>query len=377
MRILHIYKDYFPILGGIENHIRLLAEASAKRGHEVTALVTSLDRVTRSETLNAVKLVKTARWLNISSAPLSPAMFGRARTLGREADIVHLHFPYPPGEMAHLFSGTSAKTVITYHSDIVRQKFLLILYRPFLWRILRRADRIIATSPRYIDTSPFISRFREKCSVVPLGIDVNRFAHVDGVKVQALRTKLQKNPDSLLLLGLGRLRYYKGFDTMIRALQSLHSMQFVLVGSGPMENEWRQLAQSLGVSDRVTFAGEVSDADLASYYQAADLFVLPANARAEAFGAVLAEAMAAGLPCVTTEVGSGTSWVVQDGVTGYVVPPRDPRALAEAIERILGDGDTRSKMSHAAAQRARHKFDEQMMIERVLDIYRSLLDLHM
>lgn len=377
MRILHIYKDYFPILGGIENHIRLLAEASAKRGHEVTALVTSLDRVTRSETLNAVKLVKTARWLNISSAPLSPAMFGRARTLGREADIVHLHFPYPLGEMAHLFSNTSAKTVITYHSDIVRQKFLLILYRPFLWRILRRADRIIATSPRYIDTSPFISRFREKCSVVPLGIDVNRFAHVDGVKVQALRTKLQKNPDSLLLLGLGRLRYYKGFDTMIRALQSLHSMQFVLVGSGPMENEWRQLAQSLGVSDRVTFAGEVSDADLASYYQAADLFVLPANARAEAFGAVLAEAMAAGLPCVTTEVGSGTSWVVQDGVTGTVVPPRDPRALAEAIERILGDGDTRSKMSHAAAQRARHKFDEQMMIERVLDIYRSLLDLHM
>lgn len=377
MRILHIYKDYFPILGGIENHIRLLAEASAKRGHEVTALVTSLDRVTRSETLNAVKLVKTARWLNISSAPLSPAMFGRARTLGREADIVHLHFPYPLGEMAHLFSNTSAKTVITYHSDIVRQKFLLILYRPFLWRILRRADRIIATSPRYIDTSPFISRFREKCSVVPLGIDVNRFAHVDGVKVQALRTKLQKNPDSLLLLGLGRLRYYKGFDTMIRALQSLHSMQFVLVGSGPMENEWRQLAQSLGVSDRVTFAGEVSDADLASYYQAADLFVLPANARAEAFGAVLAEAMAAGLPCVTTEVGSGTSWVVQDGVTGTVVPPRDPRALAEAIERILDDGDTRSKMSHAAAQRARHKFDEQMMIERVLDIYRSLLDLHM
>lgn len=377
MRILHIYKDYFPILGGIENHIRLLAEASAKRGHEVTALVTSLDRVTRSETLNAVKLVKTARWLNISSAPLSPAMFGRARTLGREADIVHLHFPYPLGEMAHLFSNTSAKTVITYHSDIVRQKFLLILYRPFLWRILRRADRIIATSPRYIDTSPFISRFREKCSVVPLGIDVNRFAHVDGVKVQALRTKLQKNPDSLLLLGLGRLRYYKGFDTMIRALQSLHSMQFVLVGSGPMENEWRQLAQSLGVSDRVTFAGEVSDADLASYYQAADLFVLPANARTEAFGAVLAEAMAAGLPCVTTEVGSGTSWVVQDGVTGTVVPPRDPRALAEAIERILGDGDTRSKMSHAAAQRARHKFDEQMMIERVLDIYRSLLDLHM
>ncbi|HZY45647.1 MAG TPA: glycosyltransferase, partial [Anaerolineae bacterium] len=152
MRILHIYKDYSPVLGGIENHVRVLAEAGVQRGHEVTVLAASLDRSLHVETLNGVKLIKTPRWINISSAPISPSMFRWARKIGRDADIVHLHFPYPLGEMAHLFSGSRAKTVITYHSDIVRQKFLRMIYRPFLWRILRKADRIIATSDRYRDT---------------------------------------------------------------------------------------------------------------------------------------------------------------------------------------------------------------------------------
>src|SRR5512142_3096074 len=156
MNILHIYKDYYPVLGGIENHVRVLAEAGVARGHEVTVLVTSRDRHTRREEFNGVKLIKTSRWINISSAPISPAMFFQARKLGRAADIIHLHFPYPLGEMACLFSGSHAKTVITYHSDIVRQKTLRTLYRPFLWRILRHADQLIATSGRYLDTSPYL-----------------------------------------------------------------------------------------------------------------------------------------------------------------------------------------------------------------------------
>ena len=139
MNILHIYKDYYPVLGGIENHVRVLAEAGAARGHDVTVLVTSHDRHTRREELNGAKLIKTSRWINISSAPISPAMFSEARKMGRAADIIHLHFPYPPGEMARLFSGSRAKTIITYHSDIVRQKLLRTVYQPFLWRILRQA----------------------------------------------------------------------------------------------------------------------------------------------------------------------------------------------------------------------------------------------
>ena len=376
MHILHIYKDYYPVLGGIENHVRVLAEASAACGHDVSVLVTSLDRRTRFETLNGVKLIKTSRWINVSSAPISPAMFRQARQLGRAADIVHLHFPYPLGELAHLLSGSRARTVITYHSDIVRQKTLRVLYRPFLWRILRRADRIVATSGRYLDTSPYISRFKDKSVIIPLGTNVAQFANVDPQRVAELRAHLTNNPrpaTNYLLVSVGRLRYYKGLGDLIRAMTSIPDTRSVIVGVGPMQAEWRQLAESLSVADRVTFAGEVADDDLPLYYAAADLFVLPANARAEAFGTVVVEAMAAGRPVVTTEVGTGTSWVNVNGQTGLVVPPRDPIGLAAAINRLLADDELRRGMGRAAQQRARDEFTIEKMIERVLAVYQALM----
>ena len=373
MRILHIYKDYFPVLGGIENHVRVLAEAGVARGHGVTVLVTSLDRRTQVEMMNGVKLIKTARWINISSAPISPAMFLAARRL--KADVVHLHFPYPLGEMAHLLSGSRAKTVITYHSDIVRQKTLRFFYRPFLWRILRRADRIIATSGRYLDTSPYISPFKNKSVVIPLGADVEQFIDVDPQRVAALRDQLlglSVSP-SHLLLSVGRLRYYKGLDDLIRAMPSIPNARYVIVGSGPMESEWRQLAAASGAGDRIVFVGEVPDADLPLYYAACDLFVLPANARAEAFGTVIVEALAAGRAVISTEVGTGTSWVNVDGQTGLVVPPRDPRALATAINSLLADPERRHALGQAARARALAEFTVDKMIDRVFDVYATLL----
>jgi rhamnosyl/mannosyltransferase len=232
-----------------------------------------------------VKLIKTSRWVNISSAPISPAMFFEARKLGRVADIIHLHFPYPLGEMACLFSGSHAKTVITYHSDIVRQKTLRTFYRPFLWRILRHADRLIATSGRYLDTSPYLSQFKTKCSIIPLGTDVAQFAQVKPSIVEDLRHSLllygntSSETQRFILLSVGRLRYYKGLDALIRALPQIPNARYVIAGDGPMYDEWQQLARSVGVADRVFFAGEVADAELPHYYAACDLFVLPANAR--------------------------------------------------------------------------------------------------
>jgi rhamnosyl/mannosyltransferase len=379
MKILHIYKDYYPILGGIENHVRVLAEAGMARGHDVTVLVTSRNRRTQREELNGVKLIKTARWLNISSAPISPAMFVEARKLGRTADIVHLHFPYPPGEMARLFSGSRARTIITYHSDIVRQKMLRIFYQPFLWSILRAADQIIATSGRYRDTSPYLSQFKSKCSVIPLGTDVAHFAQVKLENVADLRSSLQQYGSTssktprFILLSVGRLRYYKGLDDLIRALPQIPNAKYVIAGDGPMYAEWQQLAQSVGVANRVFFAGEVSDAELPHYYAACDLFVLPANARAEAFGTVIVEALAAGKPVISTEVGTGTSWVNVHRQTGLVVPPHDPPALAAAINQLLNDEQLRQQMGDAARARAYEEFTVERMIDRVYAEYDRLL----
>ena len=374
MNILHIYKDYYPVLGGIENHVRVLAEAGVARGHEVTVLVTSLDRHTQRTELNGVKLIKTSRWINISSAPISPPMFLEARQVAGTADIIHLHFPYPLGEMARLFSGSTAKTIITYHSDIVRQKTLRTVYQPFLWRILRKADRIIATSGRYIDTSPYLSQFKSKCRIIPLGTNVELFTRVDPQRVKELRAQLlAARPDQWLLLSVGRLRYYKGLDDLIRALPAIPNARYVIVGTGPMEAAWQQLARSVGVADRITFAGEIADVDLPQYYAMCDLFVLPANARAEAFGTVIVEALAAGKPVISTEVGTGTSWVNVDGETGLVVPPHDPAALASAVNGVLTNTELRMRMGHAARVRAETEFTVERMIDRVYTEYEQVL----
>jgi rhamnosyl/mannosyltransferase len=376
--ILYIYKDYFPVLGGIENHVRVLAEAAAARGHEVTVLVTSLDRHSHIETLNGVRVIFAARLATAASTPISPALFAWAARL--RADIAHLHFPYPPGEIANLIFRPARRTVISYHSDVVRQARILRFYKPILMRVLRRADALVIGSPP-MRHSAYLSEHQTKVRLVPYGIPTARFAarpsdaelaRAQAQYIDAARAGRAEVATPLLLF-VGRLRYYKGLDTLIHALPRIDA-RLLAVGTGPMEGAWRALAQATGVSDRIAWLGEVPDADLPALYHLADLFVLPASHASEAFGLVQVEAMSAGLPCVTTELGTGTSWVVQDGVTGRIVPPGDPEALAQAIRSLLADPDLRRRMGHAGADRARAEFDERVMVDRVLGVYTSLLD---
>jgi glycosyltransferase involved in cell wall biosynthesis len=372
MKILHIYKDYSPVLGGIENHVRALAEGQAARGHDVTVLVNATGARTTVSRENGVRVVRAGRLVTVGgSVPLSPAF---PFLLGRERpDIAHLQFPYPPGEVANLFFGRARHTVISYQSDVVRQRNMLSVYRPLMERVLRRADRIIASSANYVRTSPFLAPLAERCTVVPLGIDVRRFATADPAAVAHLRARWGVGSEPVLLF-VGRLRYYKGLDTLLRALALMGDApgRAVIAGDGPLYAEWQALAESLGVAWRVVFDRDLPDEQLVAAYHAAQVYVLPANSRAEAYGLALVEAMAAGLPCVTTEVGTGTSWVVQDGSTGLVVPPLDPPALAGALRALLSDPRRRQALGAAGHARAVQEFDEQVMVERVLAVYKSL-----
>lgn len=370
MNILHVYKDYYPVLGGIENHVKVLAEAQARAGHNVIVLVTARGPRTTIEDLGGVRVIKAGRFATVASAPLSlslPIILARLRP-----DITHLHFPYPLGEAAQALLGRSRRTVITYHSDIVRQQGLLRLYRPLLWRVLAKADRIIATSPNYIATSPYLQRFADKCVIIPLGVDVDRFQQADPAQVAAIRAKGGQRP---ILLFVGRLRYYKGLDDLLRAMALLRDTQdhptatLLICGSGPMEAAWRALTQALGLTEQVHFLGDVPEETLPALYHAADLYVLPANSRAEAFGVALLEAMAAGLPVISTEVGTGTSYVNIHGETGLIVPPRDPERLAQAIATLLSDPALRQRLGTQAQARVHAEFSQATMIERVLALY--------
>ena len=350
MRILHIYKDYPPILGGIENHVQLLAQGQAAAGHDVTVLVTNpAGPRTTVATEEGVAVIRAGRLATVASTPLSVAL--PWQLLRQRPDVVHLHYPYPVGEVCQWLLRRGQVTVISYHADIVRQASILRLYKPLLRRVLRWVDAIVIGSPP-MRGGAFLGEHQAKLNLIPYGISLDRFrAAPTEVDLARLRAQLAAafphtsrnprlwmqaplplplcSPAPLLpvsssppfLLFVGRLRYYKGLDWLIRALPQI-TTRLVVVGIGPMEAEWRALPPRIGVADQIAWLGEAPDADLPALYHLADLFVLPASQPSEAFGLVQVEAMAAGVPSVCTELGTGTSYVNQDGVTGLVVPPR-------------------------------------------------------
>jgi rhamnosyl/mannosyltransferase len=339
----------------------MIAEAQAAAGHQVTVLACDPGYRTRTESLNGVTVLKAGRLTTKASMPISlsqPLILTRL-----QPDIVHIQSPYPLGEMANWLWGRAQATVISYQSDVVRQRQILRFYGPILRRVLQSAGRIIANNPRYIETSPWLQPVRSKCRVIPIGIDIARFGPAD-----------QAQADNWLnLIFVGRLRYYKGLDTLLRALPHTPQTRLTIVGTGPMQAEWQGLTRELDLTDRVAFAGEVADEDLPDYYRRADIFVLPSNARSEAYGIVLLEAMASGLPCITTELGTGTSWIVHDGVTGLVVPPSDPAALAEAINTLRTNESLRLQFGRAGLDRVREQFSQEVMVAQIMQVYEELL----
>jgi glycosyltransferase involved in cell wall biosynthesis len=352
----------------------MLAEGIAARpGHSVEAIVSNEAPVTIREVIGGVEVLRLARSFAAASTPVAFGMTSaiRAAAAGPErADLFHLQFPYPWGDWAWQSAGAPGPMVLTYHSDIVRQRVMGAAYRPIQARLLEHADRIIVASPPMIENSPFLRPHAEKCRVVPFGIHPERYAptpeHV--ARAAALRAR----HDRPLVLFVGRLIYYKGVDVLMRAMADVDA-DCVLVGSGPLESELRVLATALGISERISFIPPVSDEELAAYFRAADVFCLPSVARSEAFGIVQLEAHASGTPVVCTDLPTGVPWVNVDGETGLVVPVGDAGALASALRRLIADDELRAKMGARARERVLTEFTVDRMVESTLAVYAEAL----
>lgn len=311
---------------------------------------------------------------SLGNTPICPGMLARAYRLHRRHpfDIVHLQFPSDP--MAHAAASllpASVRRVVTWHSDIVRQKFLLRLYRPFLDRLVRSADAIILPTPAHLTASRQLDVVRTsgKFSVVPFGFDLGRFeARPPGA--DAIRAR---HPGRLLVFALGRHVYYKGFEFLLDALAHAPDVHVILGGRGPLTGELERRAGRLGLGGRIEFAGRIPDAELPAYYHACDVFCMPSVERSEAFGIVQVEAMACGRPVVCCELHNGVTWVNRDGETGLVVPPANARALADALARLRDDSALRARLGAGARARALAEFSEAVMAARTLDVYRGVL----
>jgi rhamnosyl/mannosyltransferase len=368
MRVLQLGKFYEPVVGGIETHLSLLADSLSASGVDVEVLVHNTDRRTVRESIRRVPVTRVGSFGRILSADLSPGLIGE---LSRPFDILHLHVPHPMGMLAYLLAKTSSHAlVVTHHSDIVKQARLRVALQPLFRAVMRRADAVVATSDRYVASSAELAPYRSKVRVIPYGIDLASFNPElrNGPRARELRRQY----GSPLLLAVGRLIYYKGFDVLLDAMKNVRG-HLLLVGDGPLLQPLKERARRNAVHDRVTFVGSVHNADMGPYYGAADLFVLPSVARSEAFGIVQIEAMASGLPVVNTALSSGVPSVSLDGVTGLTVEPMSAPALARALTRLLEDNVLRARFAAAGRQRALDMYTEQRMGDAVLALYSTLV----
>jgi len=363
--VLHIGKFYPPHMGGIEVHLRDLVQWQV-RDWDIQVVVANDGLRTVREQVDGANLVRLGCAGTFHSMPICPNLpffIRRVRT-----DLIHMHFPNPSAAFAYVVSGCKIPLVITHHSDTMGRSNLRRLSDPFVQAAMNRASRIIVTSRRYADTSLELGKYLDKVDIIPLGIEASKFERPSDEIVE----QLQKKYGPGFVIAVGRLVPFKGFDILIRAMQDVDS-HLLLLGDGPLRERLEQTAREYSVTDRVTFTGQIDNSQILNYLAASKMLVMPSISRAESFGIVQLEAMAAGIPVINTSIESGVVEVSLDGVTGLTVPPGQPAILANAMNRLLRDGELRLRLGQAAKARVWAEFTIDQMVSRTASVYTQVL----
>ena len=287
--------------------------------------------------------------------------------MAKEADVIHYHFPWPYMDLVHFASRVKKPTVVTYHSDIVKQKFLLRLYQPLMRCFLNDVDRIVASSPNYVASSFVLRGVESKVSVIPFGLDRATYPEASAEKLTYWRSQLGER----FFLFVGALRYYKGLNFLLEAAKET-KLPVAILGAGPLEYELKQQAERSGINN-ISFLGALPDDDKFALLSLCYALVFPSHLRSEAFGISLLEGAMYGKPLISCEIGTGTTYINIAEETGLVVPPRDPEALADAMRRLWENPTLAETMGKAAAVRCEKFFSVDSMISSYASLYRSLL----
>lgn len=369
MRVLHVFKTYLPdTTGGIEQVIFQLCQGGQPLGIQGEVLTLSPHPEPAHIVVGTHSVYRAKQDLCLASTGLSRQIFGLYRERIAEADIVHFHFPWPLMDILHFCTQVRRPTVLSYHSDIVRQKLLLNLYRPLMQRFLSSVDKIIVASPNYQQSSEVLQAYRHKTEVIPFGLDVDAYPHPSAERLAFWQQRFSGSP---FFLFVGVLRYYKGLHTALEALQGT-DYPLVIVGSGPEEHALKHQAQALGLK-QVQFLGKLNDEDKVCLLQLCRGFVFPSHLRSEAFGMSLLEAAMYAKPMISCEIGTGTSFVNQHEVTGLVVPPEHPQALRSALKQLWDHPEYAAQLGQGARQRFNTLFTAQRMCSDMARVYQQLM----
>jgi glycosyltransferase involved in cell wall biosynthesis len=372
MRILHIGKYYPPVPGGMERFLADLVEAQRAQGHEVAVLVHDDPRYPVQD--DPPWVMRCPVGIKLFFAPIAPRFPFRLRRAIKSfrPDVLHVHMPNTSAFFALLLTAARrVPWVVHWHSDVEQSRFRLSLrlgyphYFMFERAVLEACEGIVVTSPHYLRSSRTLEPWTEKCHVVPLGVAPARLPDVKPEETQGLWPG-----EGLRVLMVGRLSYYKGFDTVVRAVLHETGMQLAIVGAGEEYGTLEKLLASAGYPPHIRLLGELNDAEVRALFASCDVLCLPSRERTEAFGIVLLEAMRYSKPLLVSDLpGSGMTWVARNGQNALHVRPEDPADWRDALRALAASPQKRQMMGRMGYERYKREFDIAMVARLIDQIY--------
>lgn len=353
-------------MGGIEQVINQIAVGCAKQGLKVDVLSLTPKKVPRVIEVDGYSAHRARLDFQIASTGFSGSAFWRFYKLAKQADIIHYHYPWPFMDLVHFLTGVTKPTLVTYHSDIIRQIYLNKIYQPLMRKFLNCVDCIVATSPNYLATSKVLGNYKNKVRVIPIGIDLSTYQKPGYEKMQFWQEKFGDK----FFLFIGVIRYYKGLHILLEAAKGI-DYPIVIVGAGPIENELKVKAKLLCLSN-VYFIGYQSDEDKFALLTLCYAVVFPSHLRSEAFGISLLEGAMFGKPLISSEIGTGTTYINIANETGLVIPPSDANALQQAMIYLWENPNIAARMGNKARVRYYEFFTADRMVQTYIDLYKEI-----
>ena len=366
MKVLHVYRTCYPETnGGLEQVIRFICKGCIKHGVESTIL--TLGNENKEYDFEGTKVVVLKKNFEISSNGFSFSLFKKFRQLSKKNDIIHFHYPWPTGDL-FIYLNKQKPMLVTYHSDIIKQRRLKALYAPLESRFLKRANTIIATSKQYVASSQNLKKHKNKISIIPLAIDPTDYEKIEN---QNKNKWIEKIKFEKFFLFIGVLRYYKGLEYLLDAAGQT-KLPVIIAGDGPMKEQLEKKIIEKELTN-VILLGHVSEQDKLSLLSLCHAFIFPSHLRSEAFGMSLIEAQHFKKPIISCEIGTGSSFVNINEETGIVVSPENSNELAKAMQRLHNDAELCKRMGEQGAYRTKEFFYIDTMAGKYYNEYKKLL----
>jgi glycosyltransferase involved in cell wall biosynthesis len=375
MKILQFGKFYPPVFGGIENVMyEITTGLNTKSGVKCDVLCSNNNNSFSITKHSSYKIIRTKSYGKYFSTSISPQLITKLSEIQSSYDVISVHFPDPMAAIALFIARPKAKIVIHWHSDIIKQKFLLKLFNPLQSWVVNRADLVLGATKSHINGSDKCAKIKEKSRVIPYPFDSSALKeNTNNVLFEALQKKFS---NKVVIFSIGRLVYYKGFRYLIEAASNLNNNHVILIGGeGILDKELQDQIDSNGLNDKVVLLGGISQKDLSAYYQLCDIFCLPSIFRTEMFGIVQLESMSFGKPVISTKLDrSGVCNVNINGETGVCVEIKNSFQIASAIKEMTQDKYKYERYSSNCVKRVEEVYKKEIIIDKIIDMYNDLLN---